>query len=206
MATDEALVPFSCWLAGVCHIVVPTTLIARPADFHIALRHEGQHHRHGDTRMVFALELLWGAFFLNPALHALLRQLRALQEFACDEAMIRRHRVPVRTYCACLVAVAEDAALAPCLPACLSMAGAAGPSLLGRRILAMLDTPRQHLQRGRVLAVYAAAVLSILGTGIVLSASIDDRRVSLPEAREMAAVAESQGGIPLQVDDQVLAE
>jgi beta-lactamase regulating signal transducer with metallopeptidase domain len=205
VATHDAEVPFSCWLPGRCYIVVPMSLLNRPEDFRIAVRHEGQHHRQGDTRAVYVLELLRGLFFLNPALHAVLRQLHALEEFACDEAVVDR-RVTARAYCACLVTVAEEAARTTTLPACLRMAGAAGGSLLARRVLAVLEAPRQHLRRSSAVAVITAASLLVLGTGVVLSASVGDRRVSLAQVREMAAIAELRGAIPLQVNDEVLAE
>lgn len=86
LASDEIGSPFSCRVPGVCYIVVPSSLILRPRDFAIALRHEAQHHRQGDTCIVYAMEFLRGVFFLNPLMPALLKQLRVLQELACDEA------------------------------------------------------------------------------------------------------------------------
>jgi membrane-bound lytic murein transglycosylase D len=206
LATDEAFVPFSCWVPGACYIVVPSALISRPADLAIALRHEGQHHRQGDTRIVYAMEFLRGAFFLNPVVHILLRQLRNLQEFACDEALISRRRVDANAYCDCLVWVAQSSAQARSLPACLHMANPQGSSMLSRRIGAVLAKPAQYLQRRAVWAVNALAVLAILSSGMVLSESVQDRRVSLAQAQEMAAVAQAGSPFPIVVNEQVLSE
>lgn len=206
LATDEACVPFSCWVPGACFIVVPSSLIDRPEDLAIALRHEGQHHRQGDTRILYAMEFLRGAFFLNPMVHVLLKQLRGLQEFACDEALISRRGVSVRAYCDCLVWVAQSSVRARNLTSCLRMADPEGSSMLARRIGAVLEKPRQYLQRRAVLAVNALAVLAILATGMVLSGSVQDRRVSLAQAQEMAAVARSGSAFPIVVNEQVVAE
>jgi membrane-bound lytic murein transglycosylase D len=206
LATDEACVPFSCWVPGACYIVVPSSLIARPGDFGIALRHEAQHHRQGDTRIVYALEFLRAAFFLNPVAHVLLKQVRGLQEFACDEALVGRRRVSVRAYCDCLIWVAQNSMQARNLPSCLRMADPEGASMLSRRIGAVLERPRQYLQRRAAVVVNTLAVMAILATGIGLSSSVQDRRVSLAHAQEMAAVARLGSSFPIVVNDQVLAE
>jgi beta-lactamase regulating signal transducer with metallopeptidase domain len=206
LATDDACVPFSCWVPGACFIVVPSELIFRPEDLAIALRHEGQHHRQGDTRIIYAMEFLRGAFFLNPVTHVLFKQLRDLQEFACDEALVSRRRVNVRAYCDCLVWVAQSAMQARNLPACLHMANPQGASMLARRIGAVLEKPTQYLRRRAVLAVNALAVLAILATGMVLSESVQDRRVSLAQAHEMAAVAQAGSPFPIVVNEEVLSE
>jgi membrane-bound lytic murein transglycosylase D len=204
LATDEACVPFSCWVPGACYIVVPSSLIARPEDFGIALRHEAQHHRQGDTRIVYAMEFLRGAFFLNPVMHVLLKQLRGLQEFACDEALVGRRRVSVRAYCDCLIWVAQMRAGSSI--SCLRMADPEGASMLSRRIGAVLERPRQYLRRRAAVVVNTLAVVAILATGIGLSGSVQDRRVSLAQAQEMAAVARLGSSFPIVINEQVLAE
>lgn len=101
--------PFAVWLPGGSVIVLPAALLLRPVDVRLALRHEGQHHRQGDTRVVYAALLGRALFGINPAIHWLARQLFELQEFACDEALARQSGHCRHTYCACLLRVAETA-------------------------------------------------------------------------------------------------
>jgi beta-lactamase regulating signal transducer with metallopeptidase domain len=204
VSSDEADVPFSCWIPGACYIFVPSTLILQPRDFAIALRHEAQHHRQGDTRFVYVLELLRGVFFLNPLMPVLLKQVRGLQEFACDEALVRR--VEPREYCECLIRVARNAMRAPHSAACLHMAGAEGDSMLARRIAAVLKEPGGRLGRWKSAMLNGLAIVALVGTGIGLSSSVQDRRVSLSEALELAAVARTNSAFPIVVNEQVLTE
>jgi membrane-bound lytic murein transglycosylase D len=204
VSSDDADVPFSCWLPGACYIVVPSALILRPGDFAIALRHEAQHHRQGDTRVVYVTELLRGVFFLNPLLPLLLKRLRALQEFACDEALLRR--VEPREYCECLIRVARSAMRSPRPLSCLHMAGPEGDSMLSRRIAALLKEQRERLARWKVITLNVIAIIALLATGVGLSASVQDKRVSLSQALEMAAVARTSSAFPIVVNEQVLTE
>src|SRR6185437_6725109 len=82
LASCDASVPFSFWRPGRFFIVVPILLLTRPEDLRIALRHEAQHHRQGDTWMVYFMGLLRGAYFLNPAVHVLNICVQELREFA----------------------------------------------------------------------------------------------------------------------------
>src|SRR5262249_17156893 len=152
-------VPFSCWAPGVCYIVVPSLLILRPRDFSIALRHEAQHHRQGDTRIVFVIELLRGVFFLNPLVPVLLKLVRALQELACDEALVRGRGVAAREYCECLVRVARNAARGRKPVACFRMAEPEGDSALSRRIRAVMTDCRERLGSRKAAVLNGLAIL-----------------------------------------------
>jgi len=206
LATDDATVPFSFWVPGASYIVVPAALILRPDDFRIAVRHEGQHHRQGDSRIAYLTELLRGIFLLNPAMHLFLRRLQALQEFSCDEAIVSRSRVTPQGYCACLLSVAEEAIRARQIPTCLNMATGANGSLLSRRIRAVLHERGQPIQSWKLFALYAVSILGILAAATALRGSIHDRRVSLAEAQAMATVARADSSIPIEVNEQVVAE
>lgn len=206
LSSDEIGIPFSCWVPGRSYIVVPSSLILQPHDLAIALRHEAQHHRQGDTRFVYAMEFLRGAFFLNPLLVLLLNQLRSLQEFACDEALIRARRVRAQDYCECLVRVARSAGQAPRPISCLHMAGPGGESALARRINAALDAHRERLGRWKTAVLNSFAVLAILATGAGLSGAVLDRRVSLAEAQELASTAREGTSFPIVMNEQVLKE
>ena len=206
LSSDDAGVPFSCWVPGACYIVVPSSLILRPRDFAIALRHEAQHHRQGDTRVVYAMEILRGVFFLNPLMPVLLKQLRELQEFACDEALIRSGRVVAREYCECLVRVARGSARTSRPMSCLHMADQDSASMLSRRVSAVLKGQAERVGRWKAATLNAIAVIALVATGIGLSGSVQDRRVSLSQAQEMAAFARSGSSFPIVVNEQVLTE
>jgi beta-lactamase regulating signal transducer with metallopeptidase domain len=206
LSSDEIGIPFSCWVPGACYIVVPSSLILRPRDFAIALRHEAQHHRQGDTHVVYVMEFLRGAFFLNPLLLVLLKQIRSLQEFACDEALIRHRRVRAQEYCECLVRVARSAEQARRPISCLQMAGPEGESMLARRVSAALEAHRERLGRWKTATLNSVAVLAILATGAGLSGAVLDRRVSLAEAQELASAARVGSSFPIVVNEQVLTE
>jgi membrane-bound lytic murein transglycosylase D len=49
LVSDRSTVPFSFWFWPVAYVVLPAELLAHPEDWRIALRHEIQHHRQGDT-------------------------------------------------------------------------------------------------------------------------------------------------------------
>jgi membrane-bound lytic murein transglycosylase D len=206
LATDDVSVPFSFWTPRSSLIVVPSALIVRASDLRLAIRHEGQHHRNGDTRLIYASELLKGAFFLNPAVHALCRMIHELQEFACDEAVADRRNVSARGYCDCLLWVAQNSFARRPPGSCMRMADDRDSSMLSRRIEAVLSRPVRHLRRPAVLAMNALAVAMLLGTGVVLPGTVQDRRVSLSQAQEMAEAARQGSSFPVVVNEEVVSE
>jgi hypothetical protein len=206
LSSDEIGIPFSCWMPGACYIVVPSSLILQPRDLRIALRHEAQHHRQGDTLVVYAVEFIRGIFFLNPVVPLLLKQLRSLQEFACDEALIRGRRVSVQEYCECLIRVARSAVRGSRPISCLHMADPESDSMLARRIDAALGGHRERLPRWKVAVVNGMAILALLATGAGLSDSVHDRRVSFAQAQELAAAARAGSSFPIVINEQVLTE
>ena len=109
VVTTECDIPYSAWTGRTNWVVLPAALLAHRRDLRIALRHEIQHHRTGDTRWTVALEFLAIAFFLNPAIYAWKRALNELQEFSCDEALVGRRGISLHDYAACLLRVAETA-------------------------------------------------------------------------------------------------
>ena len=66
---SEVTIPFSTRLGGDAWVVVPESLLARWKDLRIAIAHELQHHRQGDTQWAWWLEAMVILFSLNPFVH-----------------------------------------------------------------------------------------------------------------------------------------
>jgi hypothetical protein len=84
-------------------------MLANARDFRLAVRHEIQHHRQGDTSWAVLIEFLVCFFFPNPAIYIWKREITEFQEFSCDEALIGRKDISSHDYGSCLVRVAEAA-------------------------------------------------------------------------------------------------
>ncbi len=106
VVSDRTRVPFSTSVLGRAHVVLPVELLEDAAVLRVTLRHELQHYRRSDPLWAIALELFRVLFFWHPAARGWVRLLSDLQEFSCDEALVRRG-VPAREYGACLLRVAE---------------------------------------------------------------------------------------------------
>lgn len=206
LASERIRVPFSFWLPTRYFIVVPSALVLCCEDLRIAIRHEAQHHRQQDTKWLYLHLLLEAGFFWNPAVHWLLRQLRELQEFACDEALGARRSIAARDYCQCLLRVAEAAAGQRCARAHASMLSGGAGQVLKRRIEAILKRPTGYLWRSVVVAMGGVALALMATTAPAVSSTIHDRRTSVAEAQRMAAVARQGGTFPIAVNDRVVRQ
>ncbi len=106
--TPEIEVPLSTRLGGHAWVALPEAMLGRWSDLKLAVRHEVQHHRQGDTPWALLIEGILCVFFANPAAYLWRRRIHEFQELSCDEALIGR-RVSAYEYGSCLVRVAEAA-------------------------------------------------------------------------------------------------
>lgn len=169
LINDHISVPFSFWLPGQAHIVMPTSIVPRMSDFRMAIAHELQHHRHGDTRWVY---VLWGMKLIcmaNPAIHLWSRWISEVQEFACDETLVDHKKVESQAYARCLVEVAETAANQMQGPVCATgLTFLVERNLLSRRIEKMFKAPRARI--GRAISI-GFGFLAAAAMGATASAS-----------------------------------
>lgn len=107
--SDAISVPFSAWMGRTDWVILPTSILRSRNDYALAIKHELQHHRYGDTRWAFFIEALVCVFFPNPAIYFWKKTINELQEFSCDEALVGQQRVSTHDYGSCLVRVAEAA-------------------------------------------------------------------------------------------------
>jgi hypothetical protein len=107
--SESAQIPFAVRMNGRAYVVIPSSLVASLSDFKIAVRHEIQHHRQGDTLWAVLTEWLTCLFFINPTIYSWKKVLIEFQEFSCDEALIGRKRISSYDYGICLARVAESA-------------------------------------------------------------------------------------------------
>ena len=197
---EGAQVPFSYWFPGQRNIVLPETLIGK-SGYQIAVLHELQHHRQLDTYWVYLFSALRIIFILNPAIHIWNRWISELQEFACDEALVRR--VSPQAYARCLLEVAQTAVKQDRYPVCATgLSFLVDRNTIKRRIHKMLNT--KHKQGWKLALPIGAAIIAILSaTAYASQGFVQDRRITMAQAEEMAKSAQS-AEFPVVVNEKVL--
>jgi beta-lactamase regulating signal transducer with metallopeptidase domain len=197
---DECKIPFSYRGWKFAYAVLPSYLVNDPRSLRLALAHEIQHHRQGDTISVYPRLLLSALGALNPFVHFWNRWIDEVQEFACDEILVGRQNLQAREYARCLIQVAETAWVREKVPA-----GATGMillnrgQLLNRRIQTMFQEPQFH---GRwAWAVPLALVGAMIGvTAYAAKGLVQDRRVTMAQAQELLKNAKSEWPVRLNQD------
>jgi membrane-bound lytic murein transglycosylase D len=205
LVSETVTAPFSFWIPGRYYIAVPAALIWQPAHLRLVMRHEAQHHRQGDTKVLYLCQLLRGLFYWNPAAHLLTRQVLELQEFACDEAVIARGPTSARDYCRCLLSIAESIAQQRDGVLRAGMVTRNRGSLL-RRMETALARPPAHLRKTKVMLTGTVAITLLTAFSIAFARPIQDRRISRAEAERMTLVAQQSATFPIAMNDRVLAQ
>lgn len=204
---DRVKVPFSSWLPGRADVVIPSPLLSKPQDFKMAVVHELQHHRQGDTRWVYAMWAFQVLCAANPFVYLWNRWISELQEFACDETLVDRKKVESQQYARCLVEVAETANKLRYVPTCATgLVFLIERNLLKRRIERMMNV--NDSKKRRVLSLTFGFAIAILMTGVAYAANgfVQDRRVSMAEAQRLAVKAQRSTDFPVVVNDLVLKQ
>jgi membrane-bound lytic murein transglycosylase D len=202
--TDKIRVPFSFWLPGGKNVVIPEALIGT-ANFKSAVLHELQHHRQNDTKWVY---LIWGLrliFFINPFAHMWSKWISEIQEFACDEALVDQGKVESLAYASCLVQVAQTAFKHECQPVCATgLMFLIDRNILKRRITAMLEQKKSKLGFRAALPILGVATVLLGFTAYASQGFVQDRRITMNQARGMAKSTNEANGFPVVVNDLVL--
>jgi membrane-bound lytic murein transglycosylase D len=205
LASEAVEVPFSFWLPGHYFIVVPSSLILRPCDLRVAIRHEAQHHRQADTKLLYLNLLAKALFYWNPVAHMLGRLILELQEFACDEAIIDRRPDSADVYCRCLLSVGEEVTRhRRALLQAAMVGGRAG--VLARRIKAVLARPKANLPKPGAALTGTLAVAVLAACSLAVATPVEDRRIGLVEAQRIAAAARQGSAFPITMNERVLEQ
>ncbi|MGZ3688817.1 MAG: M56 and MltD domain-containing protein [Bdellovibrionota bacterium] len=186
--------------------MVPENLISDPTALRLAIRHELQHHRQRDTHTVHLVELARALFFWNPGYHAWANALARLQEFACDEALIGRQSVSPQAYGRCLFQVAEIASGSRRVHAgTTGMATGTSGSILKRRIEMILSMKSRKKGSLMMVGLAMGTALAVGGASLATGGVIQERKLTMEEARTYAENAARQTVIPIDLNDLVLA-
>ncbi len=204
---DSMAVPFSYWLPGQANIAIPSLLLAKPEEYKIALAHELQHHRHGDTKWVYVIWLMRLVCVVNPAIHLWNRWITEIQEFACDETLLGRKKVDSQIYARCLVEVAQQAIDQKYAPVCATgLTFLTERHLLKRRIEKMLSksSSAKNWKVGIGIGLLLATAMG--ATAVAAKGLVQDRRVNLTQAKTMAEKAQAGSEFPVTVNAAVVKQ
>lgn len=235
LLNDELAVPFSYRNLLWKYVVLPTNLIEKSQDLRISIFHEIQHHRQGDTKFVYLLFFIRHLFFMNPMVHQWHRKILALQEFSCDEAVVGRTSVNSRDYTSCLwrtaqTAIAQEEDLA-CATGFLfrrekallirriemlvkdneienvngMVANANADANVKQTSIGLRKSNRQK-NKLKLLGALLMTVPLLAGATYATQGLIEDRRISMLEAKQLAHSTSQQSGIPVEMNELVYAE
>ncbi len=197
MVSGDSQVPWSFAVFGSAYVVLDVETFADPALRAIAISHELQHHRAGDTAWAWCLWAVGALSAINPAWWFWRARIVESEEVACDAAVIRGGVAP-REYSLALVSVG---ARSPQLRALMS--GFSSPvwkSQLGRRVDMILNSKSSSARWTLVAAFAGIAGVAWAGDGLVVDHRVD-------EAQVRAAVdGAGSASFPLVVNDAVVAQ
>lgn len=161
--SENVSIPF-CWSSFTSHyVVIPITFIEKPADFKLAIKHELQHIRQGDTYWLHIISILKMVCFWNPFVKAWQHTFHDLQEFACDEAIILNKHTSRINYAQCLIdaaATAHDEKQIPQIALGIFKFSKNYHSILNRRITMMFVYKKLRKTKIALASAYAICLIS----------------------------------------------
>lgn len=166
----KAEIPF-CWSLLKNHfIAIPNAFLEKRDDLKLAIRHELQHIRQGDTHWLHFLTIVKSFCFWNPFMKLWINWLDELQEFSCDEAILTKKTSPA-VYAQCLVNVASDALKHSLIPQGTLGIHGLSKSILYRRVNMLFNYNEAKTKKLAVMIAYLFSFFVLISTAYALNGS-----------------------------------
>jgi len=202
---DQIKVPFSYTFGAKAFVIVPSSLLVNRDFFKIAIFHELQHHRQGDTAWIYLIWFLKLVCFFNPAIHLWCLEISKLQEFSCDEILIGQKKISSDSYANCLIAVAQSCQSDMQAPLCATgLTFLAEDTLIKRRIEFMYAQKPKTLSFLKQSLIFTFIFITFLGTSYASKSFVQDKRITMIEAKKLIQSTHSE--IPIEINDLVLKQ
>lgn len=160
--SDKTAIPFCYSFLKSHYVIMPLDNIKNNSDLKIAIRHEFQHIRQGDTYWLHFLAIVNVLCFWNPFVKFWQNWFTESQEFACDEVLVLNKNASRINYAQCLIDTASRAVSEKLFPqGSLGMIGARSnfQSMLNRRV-DMLFNYKTTRKKNVLFCAYAMCFLT----------------------------------------------
>ena len=185
--SETTTIPF-CWSSINSHfIIIPNSFLEKSTDLKLAIRHELQHLRQGDTYWVHFITVVKLICFWNPLMKSWSRWFSELQEFACDESLVLRNKISKDVYAQCLINTASTAFSRTILPqGALGIIGLSKNyrSILQRRIIMLFNYKKLQKKKASLICAYTACYLAVGSFAYALGNDAVNQPVTIKEVSQ----------------------
>jgi beta-lactamase regulating signal transducer with metallopeptidase domain len=169
--SDTAEIPF-CWSILKKHyIAIPNSFLEKNDDLKLAIRHELQHIRQGDTHWLHFLMIIKSFCFWNPFMRLWINWLDKLQEFSCDESIVIHKKTSPVAYAQCLVNSVSDTFKNGRLPQGALGIHGLSKSVLYRRVNMLLSYNKSKTRKLAIIAAYVISFFTVMTTAYAFNGS-----------------------------------
>jgi membrane-bound lytic murein transglycosylase D len=204
--STKADIPF-CWSLFRKHfIVIPYAFLEKQDDLKLAIRHELQHIRHGDTQWLHFLTLIKALCFWNPFMKRWMNWLDELQEYACDEAIILHKKTCAMDYAQCLVNTASNTLTGRALPkATLGIQGSA-KVMLYRRVDGLFSYDKSKSNKVSTFFAYLLSCMAALTLACVMNGSSSLSILSIQQVADIIKKSSLDHRFQIAATPEVVSE
>ena len=204
---DSIKVPFSFSFGLTAYVLLPSPMCSDRQNFKLAILHELQHIRQGDTMSVWLMLVLRFFTALNPFYYLWSRHFSTLQEFACDETLLGQKKVSWQAYARCLFEVAKSARGDEGGLACATGLAFMTDGITLKRRIEKMKTRTQAWNSGVVCGVLAlVGVVALTGVALASHEATSDRTITMKEALDLVLSDQKSSEFPLTLNESVLKE
>ena len=171
LISGSSEIPF-CWSSLKNHyIVVPDTFLEKPDEFSLAIRHELQHIRQGDTYWLHLLIFIKSFCFWNPFMKKWINWVDELQEFSCDESLVLRKKALPTEYAECLLNVASNTVKNRMLPEGVLGIHKLSKSILYRRVNMLFNYKNVKMKKSSIISAYIILIFTTISAAYAFDGS-----------------------------------
>jgi len=172
LINDKTELPF-CWSLFRSHyIVLPQAMLQTNEDMKLAIRHELQHIRQGDTHWLHIMTLIKSLCFWNPFIKLWINWLAELQEYSCDESIVLMRKISLVAYAECLVNAANrNLNYNAGIPQGVLGIHGSSKSILYRRVDMLFNYQHHKVKKLSIIAAYIFSLCLAVSTAFALNGS-----------------------------------
>jgi membrane-bound lytic murein transglycosylase D len=206
LISDQITIPFSFYFPRKSYVLIPQDFLEHQDELKLVILHEIQHHRQGDTRWVYFIQILKSVFFFNPFVYLWNTQISIIQEFACDEALVALKGISPLAYGSCLAKAAQTALSTRFwFVGTANMATSATGKTLKRRIEMMFLYPHKKGNKIPNILLGTLAMVTLVTTALASQGLVSHGRMTLAEVQDLVNKTKWSREFPIVANEQVTA-